>query len=78
MESKKTLTERIMAVTLEIHENYPELAKYVGEMTVTNPDEKHPEVNGKKLKEYYDSLVEMIKKYKEEHLVLDNAHPKEL
>ena len=64
MESQKTLTERILAVTREIEENYPELAKYVSEMTVTNPDEKDPEVSRRNLQEYYDSLIEMIKKYK--------------
>jgi len=72
METEKTLTERIMAITLEINENYPELSKYITEMTVTNPDEKHPDINSQKLKEYYDSLIEMVKKYKKEQLVLEN------
>jgi hypothetical protein len=68
METEKTLTQRIMAVTLEIQENYPELTKYMAEMTVTNPDEKDPDVNKIKLQEYYDSLIAMVKKYKESQL----------
>jgi hypothetical protein len=76
METEKTLTQRIMAVTLEIQENYPELAKYMAEMTVTNPDETNPDVNRIKLKEYYDSLIEMVKKYKESQLHLEDERNK--
>lgn len=61
----KELTERIVAVTLEIQENYPELVKYLTEMTETMPDEKSPDVDNRKLQEYYDSLIAMVKKYKE-------------
>ena len=72
METEKTVTQRIMAVTLEIQENYPELTKYMAEMTVTSPDEKNPDVNRKKLLEYYDSLIAMVKKYKEGQLHLED------
>ncbi len=68
MESEKELTERILAVTLEIQENYPELVKYLQEMTETMPDEKNPDVGRRKLKEYYDSLIEMVKNYKQNQL----------
>jgi hypothetical protein len=67
-ETEKEITERIIAITLEIQENYPELARYVIEMTDANPDEKNPDVNQRKLKEYYNSLLEMVKKYKQYHL----------
>ncbi|MGZ3862248.1 MAG: hypothetical protein ACXVPN_12040 [Bacteroidia bacterium] len=69
MESEKTLNERILAVTLEIQENYPELHKYLIEMSDSNPDEKDPDINRRKLKEYYDSLIDMVKKYKQHHLL---------
>ncbi len=62
---KKELNERILAVTLEIQENYPELAKYITEMTETMPDEKSPDVDNDKLQNYYNSLIDMVKKYKE-------------
>lgn len=64
MESEKTLTERIVAITAQINKQFPELVKYIPEMTVTNPDEDDPEINKKILKEYHDSLLEMVKKYK--------------
>jgi len=76
METEKTLTERIMAITLEIQENYPELSKYVSEMTETIPNENYPDINSKKLKEYYDSLTAMVKKYKEEHILQENEKMK--
>ena len=68
METEKILTERILAVTLEIQENYPELAKYLTEMTNTIPDDCTPEITRRKLQEYYDSLILMVKKYKENHI----------
>ena len=61
---KKELTERIIAVTEEIYENYPELAEFLSEMTDTMPADMDPDVNRRKLKKYYESLIEMIKNYK--------------
>jgi hypothetical protein len=63
MDQEKLLNERILAITQLLNEKYPELTKYVPEMTETNPDEKDPEINRKILKDYYDSLVHMIRKY---------------
>ncbi|HXB39774.1 MAG TPA: hypothetical protein VNZ49_04480 [Bacteroidia bacterium] len=76
MESEKILNERIMAVTLEIQENYPELTKYIIEMKDSNPDEKDPDVNRRRLKEYYDSLINMVKKYKQHHTLQENENRK--
>jgi hypothetical protein len=77
MSKKKDLTERIMAVTMEIQENYPELADYVAEMTETMPAEKHPDVNSRKLQEYYDSLIAMVKNYKKNHLTQEAKNRRE-
>ena len=75
MESRKELTERIVAATLEIQEDYPELLKYLTEMTEPLPDEENPHVSHRNLKEYYDSLIAMVKHYKEEHLIMaDKLH----
>ena len=56
-----------MAITQLLNEKYPELMQFVPEMTQTNPDEKDPDINRKTLKEYYDSLIQMIKKYKPDY-----------
>jgi len=70
IESDKILTERIMAVTLEINENYPELNKYLSETADANSTEKNPDVNKRNLKAYYDTLIDIVKKYKQ------NQNPK--
>jgi len=67
MESRKELTERIVAATLEIQENYPELVKYLLEITGTRPNEKDLHVSHRNLKEYYDSLIALVKHYKASH-----------
>lgn len=66
-ESVKDLNSKILHVTMKIKGQYPELSKYVEEMTVTIPDEKHPDITLKNLNEYYDSLDAMLNKYLLEH-----------
>lgn len=68
METEKELNKKILETTLLIQEKYPELSKYLVEMTDAMPDEKRPNVNNEKLVEYYESLKAMIKKYKEGHI----------
>ncbi len=63
MESEKDLNSMILKITMTIKEKYPELSKYLDEMSVTIPDEKNPEITRKNLKAYYDSLDSMLKKY---------------
>ena len=48
---------------------YPELSKYLGEMPVTIPDSTNSEINIKTLKEYYDSLISLLKKYAPSHTI---------
>lgn len=67
METEKDLNAKILKTTMAIKTQYPELSKYVEEMTVTIPDEKHPDITLKNLKEYYDSLNSMLNKYILEH-----------
>ncbi len=68
METEKTLTDRILAITTQINKQFPELTKYITEMPDTNPNEEDPDINKKILKEYHDSLLAMVKKYKPSHL----------
>ena len=69
METEKELNSKILAITMQIHKDYPELSKYLNEMPVTIPDEKRPEMNNKVLKDYYESLNNMLKKYTLEQTV---------
>ena len=59
--SEEIITKKIMDITIEIQEKYPELIKYLNEMPITNPDEKDPEINEKNLVDYFESLSVMTK-----------------
>ena len=59
--------KKIMEITMRIKDQYPELSKYLTEMQVTIPDEKDPEIHLNNLKQYYDSLNELLGKYILEH-----------
>lgn len=67
MEAEKELNAKIMEITLQIQDKYPELSKFLNEMPVTIPTESNPEINVKVLEEYYESLNNMLKKYELEH-----------
>jgi hypothetical protein len=67
MGTEKELNAQILEITLKIKDHYPELSKYLEEMTVTIPDEKDPEITRKSLQLYYDSLSSVLHKYLTEH-----------
>ena len=67
METEIELNSKILAVTTKIHNNHPELSKFLNEMPITIPTESSPEITLKVLNEYYHSLVDMLKKYELEH-----------
>ena len=71
MENQSTeeheLNSKILKITMKIKDQYPELSKFIEEMSMTIPDEKNPEVTVKNLKAYYDSLKAMLDKYILEH-----------
>lgn len=66
-ETERILNEKIMKLTMTIKAEYPELSKYVDEMTITLPDEEHPDITIKKLMQYHDSLKALLRGYKIEH-----------
>jgi len=68
MESEKELNLKILKITMNIQEKYPELSEYLGEMPVTIPDKKSPEINSRNLREYFDSLTSILENYTREHL----------
>jgi hypothetical protein len=69
MKTEKELNEAILKITMKIRNEYPELSKYLSEMPVTIPDDSDPEINIKILKDYYESLENILKKY------VPNHHP---
>jgi len=68
MKTEAELNADILKITGIIKDKYPELSKYISEMPVkisyTAGDE---DANIKSLKEYYNSLEAIIKKYSKTH-----------
>jgi hypothetical protein len=67
MESENELNLKILEITMTIQEKYPELSEYLGEMPVTIPDNKSPEINVKNLRAYFNSLTSLLENYIREH-----------
>jgi len=63
MKLETELTVKILAITLEIEQNHPELSKFLNEMPVTIPNDLSPELDYKILIEYYESLKSLLKEY---------------
>lgn len=67
--SQQLLTE-ISQTTRDIEDNYPELQKYLDENPLTLSDDNNntdSSMDDKDLKEYLESLKELIRKYKQDH-----------
>ncbi len=58
----------ILKITMEIHEKYPELIKFIEEIPVKHVDRDDKQVTLKNLEEYYASLVTMVKNYSKTHV----------
>ena len=67
MKTEKELNQAILKITLKMQNENPELIKYLSELPVTIPDINNPQINCKILQDYYDSLENILKKYKEGH-----------
>ncbi|WP_395066861.1 hypothetical protein [Flavobacterium sp.] len=67
METEEEINAKILKITMVIHDNYPELSKYLNEMPITVPIDKNPEINVKNLHKYYDSLLTLFRNYVAEH-----------
>jgi hypothetical protein len=71
MKTIEELNQAILKKTMTIKDKFPELSKYIEEMPVTIPDVENPEITIKSLKEYYDSLDAILKKYAPNHIQED-------
>ena len=67
METEKDLEKKVIKITMKIHNEYPELSKYLEEMPDTFSENDTVAVNLKNMKEYYNSLVELIAEYSKTH-----------
>lgn len=76
MKTVETLNADILRITLTIQSRFPELSKYIAEMPVTIPDEKHPDINVAALEDYYESLNMLLKNYEEEQNIITTQNNK--
>lgn len=59
--------EKINKLTQEINEKYPELYQHLGENPITIPSRGEGEFGKSHLKDYYESLKELIENHIETH-----------
>ena len=60
VQTENNLNADILKTIMMIHEKFPELSKYLEEMTVTIPDINKPEISTKILMEYSSSLDALL------------------
>ena len=65
--TKAELNQNILEITMTIRDKYPELSRFIEEMSVTIPNEKIPKITLTDLNTYYNSLKESLSKYILEH-----------
>ncbi|WP_300978737.1 hypothetical protein [Flavobacterium sp.] len=70
MKSSAELNQNILRITETIHNEFPELLPFLNEMTITIPDLTAPEIDNKVLKDYCNSLKNLLMKYAPNHNVL--------
>lgn len=67
METENEINGKILKIIKQIQEEYPHLAVLIDEMPITIPNENHPDVNVKILKDYYDSLQIILNKFTQKY-----------
>jgi hypothetical protein len=67
MKNAKDLSSDILATTMLIQSEHPELSKYLEEMPVTIPVDKDPAISNSDLLEYNESLKLLLNKYDRVH-----------
>ncbi len=63
MKTEKEINAKIIEIIRQIRENHPELLKFLDEMPLTIPNESSPEITINKLKEYYESLKNLLNEH---------------
>ena len=70
MRTELELNEKILEITTEIRENYPELIRFLNDETVTIPYQEHPTITFEILSSQYDSLQNLLAEYKKNGISL--------
>ena len=67
MKTEIELNKQILEITMKISEQYPELTKYLTEVSVKSTEPISDHVKVKELQDYYDSLCKIVTEYEKEH-----------
>lgn len=67
MKTIKELNIDIINVTMKIHQDYPELSKYIKEMPLEISINDAEEISRHNLLDYYNSLTMLLQKYAPTH-----------
>jgi len=67
MKTIAELEEDIIKITLKIQQEFPELTKYITEIPEKNPVKNPSKIDAKSLKDYYNSLEEIVAEYGKTH-----------
>ena len=67
MESTNELKDNIRLITLKIHNEYPELIKYMNEIPRNVPSRTEKGVDNNELKNYLNSLNDLLETYAKRH-----------
>ena len=73
MKTSAELEQDILSITMKIDKEFPALSKYIKEMPIT-VSENPKDVNIKSLKEYYNSLVELLGEYSKTHVGIEEKN----
>lgn len=63
MKNSQELLKKITDLTIIIEKKYPELYQFLDENPITIAQSKNPDVNGEALKNYLDTLEELIENH---------------
>ncbi|ADV50271.1 hypothetical protein I2486_14815 [Cellulophaga sp. E16_2] len=72
MKNLHTILNEITQLTTNIETNYPELYRSLDENPMTLPDNAHPHMDKIVMKEYLESLKELLEHYLEEEKTKNN------
>lgn len=67
MQHQDELSEKIFSTTVKIQEEFPELIKYLDEIPRNFQSNTEKGVSHKALKDYLDSLNDLLETYAKEH-----------
>lgn len=67
MKTKAELEQDIIKITMKIHQEFPELSKYISEMPENDAGIDAGDMGRKNFKEYYNSLEDVVSEYSKAH-----------